>query len=122
MARFYASIQGNRGRATRVGTEQSGITGHIRGWDSGVRVEGHYNKETNSDVFQVHITSGSGGRDAELLIATVAITEGHRVEVVLTGFRLKLARPACATDVQNEENTPCAGSSRPPKKNSPTGP
>ena len=33
MAQFYASIQGNRGEATRMGTKASGIEGHIRGWN-----------------------------------------------------------------------------------------
>jgi len=30
MARYYASIHGNRGVATRMGTPSSGIHGHIR--------------------------------------------------------------------------------------------
>jgi hypothetical protein len=38
MARFYADIQGNRGGASRMGTTDSGIEGHIRGWSIGVRV------------------------------------------------------------------------------------
>lgn len=37
MARFYASIQGNRGEATRMGTPSSGITGHVRGWNLGMK-------------------------------------------------------------------------------------
>ena len=38
MARFYAEIQGNRGRATRMGTPKSGISSHTRGWNIGVHV------------------------------------------------------------------------------------
>ncbi len=38
MSRFYADIQGNRGRATRCGSKGSGISGHIRGWNTGCRV------------------------------------------------------------------------------------
>ena len=33
MSRFYANIQGNRGEATRQGTTNSGLYGHISGWD-----------------------------------------------------------------------------------------
>jgi len=38
MAHFYGSIQGNRGEATRMGTKDSGISAHIRGWDIGAKV------------------------------------------------------------------------------------
>ena len=38
MARYYASIHGNRGEATRMGTPNSGIQAHVRGWDVGVKV------------------------------------------------------------------------------------
>jgi len=38
MSHFYASIKGSRGEATRLGTPNSGIKGHIRGWNLGVRV------------------------------------------------------------------------------------
>ncbi len=58
MSRFYASIQGNRSAATRQGTAASGIAGHIRGWDIGVKVEGHdYDGE---DVFLGRVRSVAG--------------------------------------------------------------
>lgn len=58
MSRFYASIQGNRGQATRQGTPKSGIEGHIRGWDIGAKISCWVNKE-GKDVVQVAITGGS---------------------------------------------------------------
>ena len=61
MARFYASIQGNRGEATRMGTPSSGITGHIRGWSTGVRVEVDVDPETGRDRVKVLRTRGSNG-------------------------------------------------------------
>ena len=39
MSRFYGSLQGSRGEATRQGTRASGITSHTRGWNIGARVE-----------------------------------------------------------------------------------
>jgi hypothetical protein len=60
MAHFYSEIQGNRGEATRMGTECSGIRGHVRGWSSGIKVLGHID-EGGVDVFDVFLTSGSGG-------------------------------------------------------------
>ena len=59
MAHFYADIQGDRGTATRTGTKNSGINGHIRGWGSGINIRAIYNSETNKDIFLISITGGS---------------------------------------------------------------
>jgi hypothetical protein len=60
MAHFYASIQGNRGEATRMGSKDSGITGHIRGWNVGARVDvAHVD---GRDVVRIYRTLGSGAR------------------------------------------------------------
>jgi len=58
MSRFYASIQGNRGAATRQGTSQSGVFGHLRGWHVGVRVN-MVDDEEGRDVGYIYLTSGS---------------------------------------------------------------
>ena len=58
MSRFYASIQGSRGEATRQGGKESGITGHIRGWNIGASVFCYVNDE-GEDVVRVSLTSGS---------------------------------------------------------------
>jgi hypothetical protein len=39
MARFYGSIQGNRGPATRMGTPKSGLYSWTAGWQGKVAVE-----------------------------------------------------------------------------------
>ena len=59
MARFYASIQGNRGEATRIGSASSGISGHIRGWNLGAQVELDVDPVTGNDRLTVYRTSGS---------------------------------------------------------------
>ncbi len=66
MARFYADVQGNRGEGTRMGTPQSGIAGHIRGWDTGVSVRIH--AEGDHDVVRVYRTRGSN-RSGDVLLA-----------------------------------------------------
>ncbi len=73
MARFYADIQGNRGAATRMGTKDSGMNGHIRGWYLGCRVMMRYNKQTKEDECTIELTggSGSGGRPKQLGTFTV---------------------------------------------------
>lgn len=67
MAHFYASIQGNRGEATRMGSKDSGISGHIRGWHVGARVD--MDHEDGKDVVRVYRTSGSQGYSRQELIA-----------------------------------------------------
>lgn len=67
MAHFYASIEGNRGMATRCGTKSSGITGHVRGWTVGARVE--LSHEDGTDIARVYRTGGSNGYGTGELVA-----------------------------------------------------
>lgn len=64
MARFYASIQGNRGEASRMGTPASGIHGHIRGWNVGARVACYTvpdGTDDDADAVSVSLSQGSSG-------------------------------------------------------------
>lgn len=74
MSHFYASIEGKaRTPATRCGSKSSGIRGHLRGWDIGVRVIGQHRDEDNADDLLVIMTRGSNGRGPETLIATITL-------------------------------------------------
>ena len=66
MAQFYGEVTGNRGRASRMGTANSGMYAHIRGWDIGVRVS--INDVNGKDVVTIWKTSGSNGRKSDKLI------------------------------------------------------
>ena len=68
MARFYAEIEGNRGRASRQGTEKSGMWAHIRGWDVGVSVDCRANDD-GTDTIYVYETGGSNAGGRARLIA-----------------------------------------------------
>jgi len=63
MSQFYASIEGNRGPATRQGSKASGIHGHIRGWHVGAGVSCFVDGggETAKDSVVVSKTAGSSG-------------------------------------------------------------
>ena len=67
MGHFYASIQGNRGEATRMGSKSSGIEGHVRGWNVGCRVTCYVDSD-GKDHVAVELTNGSGhsGRSKSL--------------------------------------------------------
>jgi len=58
MSRFYGDLKGGRGMATRQGTTNSGIAGHIRGWDFGAQVYCYVNKDGDDEI-QVLLTGGS---------------------------------------------------------------
>ena len=62
MSRFYGSMDGSaKTTATRRG--HSSLHAHIRGWDSGIRVEAvDLNGE---DAFYVYATYGSNGGEAK---------------------------------------------------------
>jgi len=60
MARYIAEIEGNRGPASRLGTPESGIYGHIRGWDAGVSVNIRPDYDNpDKDVVTISATGGS---------------------------------------------------------------
>ena len=67
MAQFRAEIKGGKGSVSRLGHKTTGISSHICGWDSGIRVEGHYDEDLG-DIFLVYQTSGSGFKRASTLI------------------------------------------------------
>ena len=69
MSRFYGEIQGNRGPATRQGSEASGVHGHIRGWNVGGRVE-VYDRD-GRDVVEVAATGGSNAAFSSVTIAEI---------------------------------------------------
>lgn len=69
MSHFYAEIQGNRGAATRCGSKDSGIRGHIRGWSIGVEIFCYHDEDRNKDICKVFKTNGSNNLSRPELIA-----------------------------------------------------
>jgi hypothetical protein len=58
MAHFYGQMQGSRGETTRMGTKNSGLWAHLRGWDVGVEVRLDVD-EDGHDTVTVWETGGS---------------------------------------------------------------
>jgi len=70
MAHFYGTITGSRGTTvTKTGTKDSGIEGHIRGWNVGVKVVCTH--RNGKDECRIYETGGSSGYADEKLIHTV---------------------------------------------------
>ena len=59
MEHFWGSIQGSRGKVTRLGTKRSGLTVEAQGWDIGARVEVEHDNQVEADAVAVWITRGS---------------------------------------------------------------
>ncbi len=79
MAHFRATIQGNKGEASRLGTTKSGLEASINGWTAGVWVKAQTGEP--GDVFYVYATGGSNGGPPPRLIAVVRETRsGFAVE------------------------------------------
>jgi len=79
MAQYRASIQGNRGTASRLGHKADGIVADVNGWNSGVNVFGHYDGDDIGDVFDITMTPGSGGNGQQMKIGSVHIVDGKPV-------------------------------------------
>jgi hypothetical protein len=69
MAHFYATISGNRSERTCMGTKNSGLTGHLRGWDVGVLVNIVHNEEEGVDIVRLYKTGGSNDPSPKELVA-----------------------------------------------------
>lgn len=76
MAQFYGEIQGQRGKASRMGGKSSGLWAHIRGWHVGARIECSYDAATDEDVIEVRATGGSSG-GADFPLATLRYRNGE---------------------------------------------
>ena len=77
MARFRATIQGQRGSASRLGGTKSGMTAKVDGWDIGVTVEAE--DRLGRDEFQVFATGGSHNVHPKLHVGTIRIYGGKPV-------------------------------------------
>lgn len=82
MSRFYGSVKGERGTATRCGARN--IEAHIRGWKEGVRVTGFVN-ELGEDEFRVEMTGGSDDPSAKFRM-TVVDQFGQSTVVLVSGI------------------------------------
>ncbi len=68
MSQYFGEVTGKaRTTATRLGSKNSGISGHIRGWDIGGKVIVEWNEERQEDVVTIYLTGGSNGGKSKCL-------------------------------------------------------
>ena len=89
MSRFYGSVKGNRGEATRGGSKYSGYTSYCAGWGGGIEVRLWYDPEVGKDHYTVCQVAHEG-KGIEREIARGIVGE----EFILIPFK----------DCENEES------------------
>jgi hypothetical protein len=86
MARFRATIKGQRGEASRLGSVKSGIRASVDGWNVGVIVAGRANYRTaGDDCFDVYTTAGSNGGAADRFIGSILLDLNGKPTFVAMG-------------------------------------
>lgn len=71
VARFYGIIKGRSKTAvTRLGSERSGLTAHVRGWNVGVFIRCEVD-EDGKDTLRIYRTKGSNNPTLQELIAEI---------------------------------------------------
>jgi hypothetical protein len=73
MAQFRATIHGQRGEASRLGSKKTGITAHVNGWDAGISVYAAH--QNGRDAFEVRLTTGSNGYGSSRTLGTLVNTD-----------------------------------------------
>jgi hypothetical protein len=69
MAHFRATIQGQRGQASRLGSAKSGLKVTANGWHTGITVYVDVSPD-GEDRFQVELASGSNGSLSPVSLGT----------------------------------------------------
>ena len=80
MAQYRAEIKGGKNMpVSRLGHKTTGISSHTCGWDSGIRVEGHYDEDLG-DVFTVWQTTGSALTGKSILLGKLVGSTFNAIE------------------------------------------
>ena len=85
--RFWGSMSGKRVQDTTMsGNENTGISGHIRGWKLGGRVDVRASK--GLDAIDLYLTSGSNSKYPDQPILTATLQENGDIKVEIgTGLQ-----------------------------------
>ena len=75
MAHFRGIVKNDSGEASRLGNKKTGLTVTCDGWDDGIKVIAHVNKD-GQNVFRIYKTGGTNNIKTQVgdnieLIATV---------------------------------------------------
>lgn len=77
MAHFYGEVEGKRGPASRIGTEDSGLSTIAASWDGAVQVELWYDRETGQNHYRVKIIGWGGATPHNAGVIAEGIIGAH---------------------------------------------
>ena len=69
MAQFRATIKGQRGEVSRLGSKASGIKVTVNGWDIGVEV--YIDHQNGHDCISLYATGGSNANTCDVFLGYV---------------------------------------------------
>jgi len=67
MSRFYGTVQGNRGEASRGGSKESGMVTWCASWEGAIYCCAYYDEETKRDVVLVKKAKWHGAGEERVL-------------------------------------------------------
>ena len=73
MSHFYGTLQGNRGEATRAGTESSGLSTFAAGWQGAISVIVYVDPETEADMAEICLVPWESSGGIRHHIATIPL-------------------------------------------------
>jgi len=85
MSRFYGTLQGNRGEATRCGTKSSGVTTYAAGWRGAIRVNVY--ERDDVDRFSVELVPWKDSGGAPEVIAMGLLDSAAPADTTLDYLR-----------------------------------
>ena len=78
MAQFMGGVRGNRGKETRTGSKDSGMSAFAHGWDFGGQIRAFHDKDKKTDGVTLYLDGGSNGYRASTLIGVFYETDAPR--------------------------------------------
>lgn len=81
MAHFYATIKGKSSERGAVGTKNSGLTAHVRGWNVGARIDCSYSDTFKKDTIKITSTMGSNNKNQLIPNLEVSIDDNGFIRV-----------------------------------------
>jgi len=87
MAHFYGRLTGGGQEVTRCGTETSGMSASINGWNVGIEAFLRRDISTGKDVLSIHLTGGSNG--ARMPYGFLELREGGNEWIINLASPLK---------------------------------
>ena len=70
MAKYYGTVQGNRGAATRIGSASSGITASAQSWNGSLIAYIH-DGDGDEPIFDIEIANGSSAYGSRVFSGTL---------------------------------------------------